>query len=397
MNRFADSGSSRVLRITLTALAAAGLALAQDQTQPAPPQPQTAPNGAWRRVGDPPPAPVAQSPAPASQSPAPGTQPQADPSQPVDRSDAYGQQLPPATGEPQDVQQAPPQGAPPPPPQQQMAPQGNPPAYGLPAQVTMQQGTYVTIRLNQPLSSDRNLIGDTFTGTLMQPVVVNGIVVAQRGQTVYGRVTMAQKAHTDKPSRLGLELTGLTLADGTQLPVKSELVSRQGGSTPGPVQAGTVVGTTAVGAAIGGAVGWGTGAAIGAGAGALAGIAGVLVTRNHPTVLLPETVLTFQVSAPVPIATANQAFHYVGPNEYGPGYGPGVQMQMRPMGPGAPGYSSYYGPGPYGAYAPYPYPYPYSYAYPYPYYYPYYPYYWGGAGFYFGGPRVFIGGRGFRR
>jgi len=271
----------------------------------------------------------------------------------------------------------------------------NPPAYGIPAQVTMQPGTVITMRINQPLSTDRNLIGDTFSGTLTQPVVVNGIVVAQRGQTVYGRVTMVEKQHSDKPSRLGLELTAITLADGAQLPVKSELVSRQGGSTPGGVQAGTIVGTTAVGAAIGGAADWGRGAAIGAGAGVLAGAAAVLLTRNHPTVVFPETVLLFQINTPVTINTGNasQAFHYVGPNEYGPG----VQMQMRPPAGPAPaypgqGYTSYYGP--YAA------PYPY-YAYPYPYYYPYYPYYWGGIGIYGGwgwgwGPRGFVG-RGFRR
>ncbi|HTX33803.1 MAG TPA: hypothetical protein VME43_02245 [Bryobacteraceae bacterium] len=386
MSRIPHPGTSTSLRFALTILAVAGLALAQDQTPPTPPQSTPPPSGGWRRVGDPPPAPAQD------QAPLPSTQPQAqDPSQPTDRSDAYGQQLPPATGDPQDAQQPPQQGAPPPP--QQMGPQGNPPAYGLPAQVTLPAGTYVTARTNQPLSSDHNLVGDSFSATLVQPVVVNGIVVAQRGQTVYGRVTEAQKAHSDKPSRLGLELTGITLADGTQLPVRSQLVNRQGGSTPGGIQAGTVVGTTAVGAAIGGAVGWGTGAAIGAGAGALAGIAGVLMTRNHPTIIYPETALMFQVSAPVTIATSSQAFHYVGPNEYGPG----VQMQMQPARPPVPGYSSNYGPGPYGGYAPYgayaPYPY---YPYPYPYYYPYYPY-WGGVGFYFGGPRGFFGGRGFRR
>jgi hypothetical protein len=391
-------------RFAVTFLAAAGLALAQDQTPPSPPQSPAPPSGGWRRVGDPPPAPAS---APA---PVPAGQPQSqDPSQPTDRTDAYGQPVPapvPAvTAEPQDAQQFPPQDAPPAPPMapQTAPPNGRPsgppqmnnrPAYGLPAEVTLQPGTYVTARINQPLSSDRNLVGDTFSATLIQPVVVNGIVLARRGQIVYGRVSEAQKAHSDKPSRLGLELTGLTLADGTQVPVKSQLVNRQGGSTPAGVQAGTVAGTTAVGAAVGAAAGWGTGAAIGAGAGMVVGVAGVLLTRNHPTVIYPETALTFQINAPVTIATgsAPQAFHYVGPNEYGPG----VQMQMaqprppvQPGYPAGPGYSSYYGA--YGAYGPYPY-------YPgYPYYYPYYPYYWGGVGVYFGGPRGFIGGRGFRR
>ena len=398
MSRIPYPVKCRFFRFALIGLSAAGLAAAQDQTPPPAPQTQAPSNAAWRRVGDPPPPPApvpAAAPAPA-QAPAPGAMPPAqDPSQPTDRTDAYGQPLPAGNGDMQEIpqdapppQQMAPQGAPP------MAPQGNRPAYGIPASVTLQGGTYITMRTNQPLSTSHNLVGDAFSGTLIQPVVVNGIVVAQRGQTVYGRVTQVEKQHSDKPSRLGLELTGITLADGTQLPVKTQLVNRQGGSTPGPVQAGTIVGTTAVGAAIGGAVGWGTGAAIGTGAGALVGIAGVLATHNHPTILYPETALTFQTSAPVTVATGNapQAFHYVSPNEYG------VQMQMQPARPPYPGYTGYpgaYGAAPYGAapYAAAPYPY---YPYPYPYYYPYYPY-WGGVGFYFGGPRGFFGPRGFRR
>jgi len=367
-------------RFAVTFLAAAGLALAQEQAPPPPPgpaaTPQASPNGAWRRVGDPVPA---QTPAPApipatapdpaaapAAAPAPQPPPTQDPSQPVAPTDAYGQ---PIQAAPQDVP-PPPQDAPPPP--QSMPPGAAPqnrPAYGLPAEVTLQPGAYVTVRTNQMLSSDHNQPGDTFSATLIQPLVVSGIVVAQRGQIVYGRVADAQKAHSDKPSRLVLELTGLTLSDGAQVSVKSQLVNRQGGTTPAGVQAGTVAGTTAVGAAVGAAAGWGTGAAIGAGAGMIVGVAGVLLTRNHPTLVYPETALTFRIDTPVTIATGSnpQAFHFVGPNEYQQRGVP--TLQPRP--PVAPGYPGYYG----GAYAApygygYPYPYPY-YGYSYPYYYPY--------------------------
>ncbi len=145
-----------------------------------------------------------------------------------------------------------------------------------------------------------------------------------------------------------------------------------------------MAGTTGVGAIVGGAVGWGTGAAIGAGVGAVAGLAGVLLTRNHPTVLYPETALTFDVEAPVTISTlrAPEAFRFVGPQDYNQPYNAG--LQRRPVGgPGA-----YYSPyaAPYGPYA-----YPYGgYGYPYPYVYAPYPYY-GGWGPGFG---VVIGGRG---
>ena len=287
----------------------------------------------------------------------PTTQSQ-DPSEPVDRSDAYGQ--------PAQQQQAPPAD-----PQfgQPAAPPRSRPAYGLPAEVTLRPGTFVTVRTDQPLSSDHNQPGDTFSATLMQPVVVDGVVVAQRGQTVYGRIAEAQKARSGNSSRLGLELTGLTLADGTQVPLRSQLVARQGSTTPAGEQVGTVATTTAVGAAVGAAADWGRGAAIGAGAGAAAGIIGVILTRNHPTVVYPETALTFRIEVPVAINTtrAPQAFRYVGPEEYDRPVE--TQLRPRPVAP-APGY--YYGPG----------------------YDPYYPYYWGPSVSLYWGPGFFYG-RGF--
>ena len=360
----------KLLPTALVLVTASSLLVAQT----APSGTQTAPSsGGWRRVGNPPPQSAQQ-----------------DPSTPVDRSDAYGQTAQAPAYPSQAPQAMPPEGAPPAGYSQpsygqpSYAPsQNDRPAYGLPPQVTLQPGTYVTIRTNQPLSSDHNQQGDAFSGTLAQPVVVDGIVVAQRGQSVYGRVAEVDHQRSDKPSRLGLELTSLTLADGTQVPVRSQLVARQGGRTPGEVQAGTIATTTAVGAAIGAAADWGTGAAIGGGIGAAAGIIGVLATRNHATMVYPETPLTFRIEAPVAISTtrAPQAFRYVGPDEYDrPMAEPQLQHRMPAPGPYA------YGPAPY------------AYSYPYPYYNPYYPYYYGpGFSIVLGRGPGYFWGRGYYR
>jgi len=349
-------------------------AMAQTQTQ-----------GGWRRVGEAPPpatAPATTNQADRTDPAALPAYPQQDPTEPVDRSDSYGQ--PPQSSQPQPgyvpqdttvppattPQTTTPQTTTPMPSQR---PANTRPAYGLPSTVNLQPGTYLMVRLNQALSTDHNHPGDTFSGTLAQPVIANGVVVAMRGQTVYGQVSVAERQHSGKDSQLGLELTGITLADGTQMPIRSQMVTRQGRKTPGGVEAGTVVGTTAIGAAIGGAVGWGTGAAVGAGAGALAGLAGVMLTHNHATVLYPETMLTFQVTSPVMISTANapQAFRFVGPEDYAQQQGP--QYANRPPMRGAyPAPAYYYGPSYYPAYS-------------------YYPYYWGPS---FG---VVIGGGGWGR
>jgi len=330
---------TRIRSLSLSLIGAAAISFAQTQ-QP----------GGWRRAAD----------TPAPQDATPAVQADQDPSQPVARTDEYGQprqtqpEQPPEPRQQPSVQQ---QGPAPP-----ASSRPARPPYGLPPQLTVPPGTFVTVRMNEALSSDRNQEGDLFTGTLMQPVVVNGVVVAQRGQTVLGRVAEATKAARGQgTSRLALQLTGLTLADGSQVNVQSQLVNRNG-RTDVNRDVGTVATTTAVGAAIGAAADWGRGAAIGGGAGAAAGIVGVLLTRGHPTVVYPETALTFRLDTPVTVDTtrAPQAYRYIGPNEYDQP----VQTQIARRPPPRPySYGPYYGP----------------YAYPYPYGYPY-PYYGGGFG-----------------
>jgi hypothetical protein len=217
----------------------------------------------------------------------------------------------------------------------------------VPAHLTIAPGAFISVRISQPLSSDHNQQGDTFFATLAEPIIVNGVVVAQRGETVSGRVTEAQKAgRVTGTSRLGVELTSITLVDGQQIPIQSQMITRNGQTSEGR-DAAAIAGTTALGAAIGAGADWGRGAAIGAGAGAAAGIIGVLLTRGRPTVIYPETPLTFRIQAPVEIATdhAPQAFHYVQNRDYGPGY------SQRPPAPAPVVRGPYYGP----AYYPYPY------------------------------------------
>lgn len=202
-------------------------------------------------------------------------------------------------------------------PEQGQPPQPVPPA-NLPATLTLKPGTFITVRVNDTLSSNHSHPGDAFTATLLKPVVVDGIVVAEEGQTLAGRVVSVEKGgHFGGVSKLGIELTDLPVVDGSQVPVQSQLISREAPGTAGR-DAGTVAVTTGTGALIGAAADLGRGAAIGAGAGAAAGLVGVLLTHGHPSVIDPESVLTFRLLAPVTVSTtrAPQAFRYVEPDDY---------------------------------------------------------------------------------
>src|SRR5215471_739045 len=180
----------------------------------------------------------------------------------------------------------------------------------LPSVLTIPAGTILLIRTNDFLSSDRNQIGDQFTAVLEQPIVVNGWVVARRGQVLIGQVKAAQKAGRVRGgSQLGLELTDLTVVDGRQVPILTELWKGSAGTSHGQ-DAATIAGTTGFGALIGAAADWGRGAAIGAGAGAAVGIGAVLLTRGRPTEVFAETPLSFRLVDPVKVDTtaSQQAF-----------------------------------------------------------------------------------------
>ncbi len=241
-------------------------------------------------------------------------------------------------------------------------PRRNRPSYAQPRaystapdSLTVPAGKVIFVRLNEPLSSDHDRVGDTFTATLEQPIVVDGWVVAHRGETVVGSVTAAQKAGRVKGvSQLGLDLVELTVVDGQQLSIDTELWQGSAGTSRGADAAGIAT-TTGVGTIIGAAANGGEGAGIGAGIGAAAGIAAVLLTRGKPTVLAPETPLSFRLKAPLTVSTVNsrQAFLPVGPNDYGSS--PSLRHRPGPGYPPPPPYYTscgpYWGCGPY--YAPY--------------------------------------------
>jgi hypothetical protein len=261
--------------------------------------------------------------------------------------------------------------APPPPPQGQFRTryQGPPPAPNTPVKLTLPAGTWITVRVNEPISSDKSQQGDTFTATIARPVIADGHVIAHPGQMVSGVVSEAQKAGRVKGvSRLGLELTEIGIANGSQVQVKTKLMERRGDTSVGRDAAAIGV-TTATGAAIGAAVNGGVGAGVGAGAGLVVSTIGVLLTRGRPTIVYPEQPLTFRLETPITIEGTEAVFHPATEQDYAMRQG-----GPPPMRYGAAGY-------------PPPPPYGYGYAYAPPYYYggyfgPYYGYGFG-PGFYF--------------
>ena len=162
---------------------------------------------------------------------------------------------------------------PPPPPGMNQAPVGS---AGIPASVTPSSGAFETVRINQWLSSDRN------KSAILYAYPGSRWLLAEwrwrRAASVMGIVTDVKKSHSDSSSLLSLQLTGVTLIDGQQLLIQSQVMQRNGTtSMPDGRQVGQSCDRNCGGRWYWRAVaGGGVGMAIGAGGLLIASSAGVV-------------------------------------------------------------------------------------------------------------------------
>jgi len=103
-----------------------------------------------------------------------------------------------------------------------------------PRQVTLETGMAIPIRLNESLTSDRTVTGEPFEASLVEPFVVDGLVIAERGARVTGRIVNSAKA------RVELVLATLATSDGQQVAISTDPWTRLIGSGDA-LGAGTVI------------------------------------------------------------------------------------------------------------------------------------------------------------
>ena len=170
--------------------------------------------------------------------------------------------------------------------------------------VTLPEGTVLKVRTTTAISTNTHQTGDTFVGTLHEPLIEGTRVVAPKGARVEGLVADANKGGRVKGvAEIAVRLTKLNFANGQVVDIATGSVGRRARTTK--KSDATKIGiASGVGAAIGAIAGGGKGAAIGAATGAGAGGGLVLATRGEPAVIGGESVLTFKLSVPLTI-TAN--------------------------------------------------------------------------------------------
>jgi len=167
--------------------------------------------------------------------------------------------------------------------------------------VVLPEGTLLAVRTISTLSTNVQEAGQKFTASLSQPVLLAGREIVARGAQVEGTIVDADKGGRVKGvAGLTVRLTGLQVG-GQFVDISTNTVTRNARTTKKTDAVKIAVGS-GVGAAIGAIAGGGKGAAIGAAAGGGAGSGVVLATRGEPAAIASETLLNFELQAPLTVA-----------------------------------------------------------------------------------------------
>lgn len=166
-----------------------------------------------------------------------------------------------------------------------------PPPQPPPPPIAAPVGTRVVVLTTERLSASHNEVGDSFSGSLAEPILTHGTALFPRGAHVTGTVVAAKgRGRFKGAGALGIELTSISGVRVHTSEYEQEAKGR------GKRSAGFIGGGAGLGAIIGGIAGGGRGAAIGGLAGAGAGTAGAAYTGDRDVVIPSESRVTFRLT-----------------------------------------------------------------------------------------------------
>jgi hypothetical protein len=181
--------------------------------------------------------------------------------------------------------------------------QAPPPPPPAPKKLIIDQGTQLTVRLIDPIDSEKNQTGETFRATLNAPLASDGEEAVPAGVELTGHLVSVKSAGKFAgQSEVVLQLDSLA-SGGKTYSLQTDQYKKQG-SSRGKNTAEKVGGGAIIGGIIGAIAGGGKGAAIGSAAGAGVGGGVQAATKGQQIKLPSETVLNFTLQAAITVVQA---------------------------------------------------------------------------------------------
>ena len=167
-------------------------------------------------------------------------------------------------------------------------------------EVIVPYGTILAVQLTEPLSSDLNRPGDSFSARLVSPIMVGNRIAIPAGATVQGQIVEVRNAgHFTGRSELVAKATRL-LYDGRTYNLRSTEYSMKGASRDIPTVE-IIGGGAGAGAILGAILGGKKGAAIGAVLGAGVGTGARVMSKPEQIELPAQSTLSFRLETPLKV------------------------------------------------------------------------------------------------
>ena len=185
-------------------------------------------------------------------------------------------------------------------------PQPEPPRVPQFEDVILPASSVIGLQLESTLTTERARVEDRVDARVTRDVLAAGRVAIPAGSRVRGSVTTVERGGKVKErARLGVRFHTLILSDGSEVPLQTEAIYREGESPAG--DSAKKIGVAAVGGAIlGGILGGGKGAIVGGATGAAGGTAAVMQGDRHAASLRGGEIVTARLSSPATITVARR-------------------------------------------------------------------------------------------
>jgi len=180
-------------------------------------------------------------------------------------------------------------------------------------EVTLPEGTRISLQLNDHLSTKQNQEGDPFTANVIAPVYLGDRLIVPKGSIVSGSVSRVLKSGRLKGKAvMNLNFQSIRVPGRGDLNIVAALTRVDSEGTGGVASEGTikapsstgsdaakVMTPTLSGAGIGAIAGGGKGSAIGAGVGAAVGLATIFSTRGKDIEMRRGSILEITLERPL--------------------------------------------------------------------------------------------------